>query len=155
MIHIFGTKQNNVLFVLFKGHLKLSDFGLCTGLKKSHRTAFYKDLSQATPSDFGKYYSVGFLRFCFRFTYCFRSDTIIYWPSEFPNRAALSSDCYNFLQIGVPFYSLSVCSQWPMCEHMPQIRRVSFKVGHGDPGNDRTPALQCVVVRLLIACAAS
>uniref|UniRef100_A0A1I8GGL6 non-specific serine/threonine protein kinase n=1 Tax=Macrostomum lignano TaxID=282301 RepID=A0A1I8GGL6_9PLAT len=35
-----------------RGHLKLSDFGLCTGLKKSHRTDFYKDLSLAEPSDF-------------------------------------------------------------------------------------------------------
>lgn len=31
---------------------QLSDFGLCTGLKKSHRTDFYRDLSQAKPSDF-------------------------------------------------------------------------------------------------------
>ena len=30
----------------------MSDFGLCTGLKKSHRTEFYRDLSQALPSDF-------------------------------------------------------------------------------------------------------
>ena len=35
-----------------RGHVKLSDFGLCTGLKKSHRTDFYKDLSQVKPSDF-------------------------------------------------------------------------------------------------------
>ncbi|KAL3308310.1 Serine/threonine-protein kinase 38-like, partial [Cichlidogyrus casuarinus] len=34
------------------GHIKLSDFGLCTGLKKAHTTTFYKDLSQAQPSDF-------------------------------------------------------------------------------------------------------
>merc|ERR1712013_227445 len=27
-----------------KGHVKLSDFGLCTGLKKSHRTEYYRDL---------------------------------------------------------------------------------------------------------------
>uniref|UniRef100_A0A0K8WIT7 non-specific serine/threonine protein kinase n=1 Tax=Bactrocera latifrons TaxID=174628 RepID=A0A0K8WIT7_BACLA len=32
--------------------MQLSDFGLCTGLKKSHRTDFYRDLSQAKPSDF-------------------------------------------------------------------------------------------------------
>ena len=25
-----------------KGHVKLSDFGLCTGLKKSHRTDYYR-----------------------------------------------------------------------------------------------------------------
>ena len=42
------------MILLFQGHIKLSDFGLCTGLKKSHRTEFYKDLSQAKPSDFGK-----------------------------------------------------------------------------------------------------
>ncbi|ELU05124.1 hypothetical protein CAPTEDRAFT_164045 [Capitella teleta] len=35
-----------------KGHLKLSDFGLCTGLKKSHRTDFYKDLSLMQSGDF-------------------------------------------------------------------------------------------------------
>ena len=33
-----------------RGHVKLSDFGLCTGLKKSHRTDFYRDLSQVRPS---------------------------------------------------------------------------------------------------------
>nr|VZI26160.1 unnamed protein product [Spirometra erinaceieuropaei] len=38
-----------------KGHLKLSDFGLCTGLKKAHRTDFYKNLSQAVPSDFAAF----------------------------------------------------------------------------------------------------
>ena len=27
-----------------KGHIKLSDFGLCTGLKKSHRTEYYRYL---------------------------------------------------------------------------------------------------------------
>ncbi|XP_072396514.1 serine/threonine-protein kinase tricornered isoform X4 [Diabrotica undecimpunctata] len=44
-------KPDNLLLDA-KGHLKLSDFGLCTGLKKSHRTDFYRDLSQAKPSDF-------------------------------------------------------------------------------------------------------
>lgn len=28
-----------------RGHLKLSDFGLCTGLKKSHRTEYYRTLT--------------------------------------------------------------------------------------------------------------
>lgn len=46
-------KPDNLLLDA-KGHLKLSDFGLCTGLKKSHRTDFYRDLSQAKPSDFSK-----------------------------------------------------------------------------------------------------
>ena len=41
-----------VFSLIHKGHIKLSDFGLCTGLKKSHRTDFYKDLSLAKPSDF-------------------------------------------------------------------------------------------------------
>ncbi|ODM88885.1 Serine/threonine-protein kinase tricorner, partial [Orchesella cincta] len=44
-------KPDNLLLDA-RGHLKLSDFGLCTGLKKSHRTEFYRDLSQAKPSDF-------------------------------------------------------------------------------------------------------
>jgi serine/threonine kinase 38 len=44
-------KPDNILLDA-KGHVKLSDFGLCTGLKKSHRTNFYRNLSQAKPSDF-------------------------------------------------------------------------------------------------------
>ncbi|KAK3794187.1 hypothetical protein RRG08_049587 [Elysia crispata] len=46
-----------------KGHIKLSDFGLCTGMKKSHRTDFYKDLTSSshhtkTPA-FGKDFANG------------------------------------------------------------------------------------------------
>ncbi|ODM90896.1 Serine/threonine-protein kinase tricorner [Orchesella cincta] len=44
-------KPDNLLLDA-RGHVKLSDFGLCTGLKKSHRTEFYRDLTQAKlPSD--------------------------------------------------------------------------------------------------------
>lgn len=33
-----------------KGHVKLSDFGLCTGLKEAHRTDFYRGLDGAAKS---------------------------------------------------------------------------------------------------------
>ncbi|PIN88698.1 Serine/threonine-protein kinase 38-like [Aquarana catesbeiana] len=44
-------KPDNLLLDA-KGHVKLSDFGLCTGLKKAHRTEFYRNLSHNPPSDF-------------------------------------------------------------------------------------------------------
>ena len=34
-----------------RGHIKLSDFGLCTGLKKAHRTDYYRDIKT---SDFSE-----------------------------------------------------------------------------------------------------
>ncbi|VDM76276.1 unnamed protein product [Strongylus vulgaris] len=36
----------------FKGHVKLSDFGLCTGLKKIHRTEHYRNWPSQLPPDF-------------------------------------------------------------------------------------------------------
>jgi len=35
-----------------RGHVKLSDFGLCTGLQKSHRTDYYRGLQHVTAEDF-------------------------------------------------------------------------------------------------------
>lgn len=46
--------MDTFFFFLSQGHVKLSDFGLCTGLKKAHRTDFYKNLNHSLPSDLSK-----------------------------------------------------------------------------------------------------
>lgn len=45
-------------FFLSKGHIKLADFGLCTGLKKAHRTEFYREISPSDMKDFSKKTSI-------------------------------------------------------------------------------------------------
>merc|ERR1719318_2368559 len=44
-------KPDNLLLDA-RGHVKLSDFGLCTGLQKSHRTDYYRGLEHVTAEDF-------------------------------------------------------------------------------------------------------
>ena len=39
-----------ILHFLKQGHIKLSDFGLCTGLKKAHTTEYYREITNINPA---------------------------------------------------------------------------------------------------------
>ena len=45
----------SLISYISQGHIKLSDFGLCTGLKKAHRTEFYRGITPASVADLCKW----------------------------------------------------------------------------------------------------
>jgi serine/threonine kinase 38 len=42
-------KPDNLLLDA-EGHIKLSDFGLCTGLKEAHTTEYYREMKNINPT---------------------------------------------------------------------------------------------------------
>ena len=46
---LFLCRHPSVFFG--QGHIKLSDFGLCTGLKMAHRTDYYKEFKSINPCE--------------------------------------------------------------------------------------------------------
>lgn len=76
--------------------MKLSDFGLCTGLKRAHRTDFYKNLNHSLPSDLSKQsQATPFIYFKFA---CYSNLFMFYDSSHYNTSLTLFNPYLNFKQ---------------------------------------------------------